>query len=324
MNDLVRIYGLTVSSEIPLHLNRPVPAGARVDLQITLAPPVARTETMPPGRVLLNLRGVRQYYAATAVDDGFRLRFFGSCDIVLDRRLTRAAVHPMRGVDPGLLSVLVGGTLLAFVLTMRGEAVVHASAVHVGDTALAFVGGSGMGKSTMATLLCAAGARLVTDDILRLDPTSSPPTCALGPTELRLRKGVEGLAQLFRTAPELRRTGDARQALTAVPSTTEDLPLAALVVPVPDHSRHRHSAEITRLSSKDAMVLLTQFPRLPGWQDAAVRRASFHHLADVVERVPVYAAVLPWGPPFPDDIARRVLSATGLTADERAVAGTAI
>ena len=69
--------------------------------------------------------------------------------------------------------MLVGGTLLAFVLTMRGEAVLHASAVQVGDAALAFVGASGMGKSTMATLLCADGARLVTDDVLRLDTTSS-------------------------------------------------------------------------------------------------------------------------------------------------------
>ena len=212
----------------------------------------------------------------------------------------------MPGADPDLLSVLVSGTLLAFVLTMRGETVLHASAVQVGDAALAFVGASGMGKSTMATLLCADGARLVTDDVLRLDTTSSPPTCALGATELRLRKGADHLAERFAdrgSAPGLRTTGDARQALAAVPATTEDLPLAALVVPVPDHSPERRTTEITRLSPKEAMVVLSQFPRLLGWQDAAVRRASFHQLADVVDRVPVHVAVLPWGPPFPEDIA---------------------
>ena len=158
----------------------------------------------------------------------------------------------MSGADPDLLSVLVSGTLLAFVLTMRGETVLHASAVQVGDAALAFVGASGMGKSTMATLLCADGARLVTDDVLRLDTTSAPPTCALGATELRLRKGADHLAERFAnqlgSAPGLRTTGDARQALAAAPATTEDLPLAALVVPVPDHSPERRTAEITRLS----------------------------------------------------------------------------
>ena len=328
VSELARVYGLTVRSEVPLHLHRPVPAGTPVDLEIALGAPVAQTEAMPPGRVLLDLRGSRRYYAATAVDEGFRLRFFGSCDVDLDPILTRATVHPMPGADPDLLSVLVSGTLLAFVLTMRGETVLHASAVQVGDAALAFVGASGMGKSTMATLLCADGARLVTDDVLRLDTTSSPPTCALGATELRLRKGADHLSERFAhqlgSAPALRTTGDARQALAAVPATTEDLPLAALVVPLPDHSPQRRTTEITRLSPTEAMVLLSQFPRLLGWQDPSVRRASFHQLADVVDRVPVHAAALPWGPPFPDDIAPSVLRATGLTADDGAEVGAAV
>ncbi|HET6939548.1 MAG TPA: hypothetical protein VFI19_13120 [Nocardioides sp.] len=324
MTSLARVYGLTVRSEVPLHLHRPVPAGAPVDLEIALGATVAPTEAMPAGRVLLDLRGSRQYYAATADGHGFRLRFFGSCDVVLTQDLRRATVHPMSGVAPDLLSVLVSGSLLAFVLTLRGDVVLHASAVQVGDAALAFVGASGMGKSTMATLLCAAGARLVTDDILRLDTTSSPPTCALGATELRLRKGADHLADQFGRAPALRTTGDARQALAAAPSTSEDLPLAALVVPVPDHSPERRTAELTRLSPKEAMMLLSQFPRLLGWQDDAVRRASFHQLADVVDRVPVHAALLPWGPPFPEDIAACVLRATGLTADRCAGVGAAV
>jgi hypothetical protein len=328
MNDLVRVYGLTVRSEVPLHLRRPVPAGIPVDLEIGLGAPAAQTAAMPPGRVLLDLRGSRRYYAATAVDQGFRLRFFGTCDVDLDRSLTRATVHPVPGADPGLLSVLVSGTMLAFVLTMRGAAVLHASAVQIGDAALAFVGASGMGKSTMATLLCADGARLVTDDVLRFDPTSSPPTCALGATELRLRKGADHLSERFAnqlgSAPGLRTTGDARQALAARPATTEDLPIAALVVPVPDHSPERRTTEITRLSPSEAMVVLSQFPRLLGWQDASIRRASFQQLADVVDQVPVHVAVLPWGPPFQEDIASQLLRATGLSADRCAGIGAAV
>ena len=322
-SQLTRIYGLTVRSEVPLHQDRAVAAGTTVDLEIALGASMPSTDAMPPGRVLLDLRGSRRYYAATADDVGFRLRFFGACDVDLDRGLTRATVHPVVGSDDDLLSVLVGGTLLAFVLTMRGEAVLHASAVQVGDAAIAFVGASGMGKSTMATLLCADGARLITDDVLRLDTTSSPPTCALGATELRLRKGADQLSQLFGRAPGLRTTADDRQALAAAASTTEDLPLAALVIPVPDHSRERRTAELMRLSPKDAITLVSQFPRLLGWQDPAVRRASFHQLADIVERVPVHTAVLPWGPPFAEDLAASVLRATGLSAQPRAEVGVA-
>jgi hypothetical protein len=318
MSDVTRVYGLTVRSEVPLHLRRPVAEGTPVDLEIVLGPPVAPTEATPPGRVLLDLRGSRRFYTATEDDLAFRLRFFGCCDVVLDRSLTRATVHPMSGADLELLPVLVSGNLLAFVLTMRGEAVLHASAVQVGTAALAFVGASGMGKSTMATLLCAAGARLVTDDVLRLDLARATPACALGATELRLRKGADHLAGRFGSPPGVRTTGDDRQAIAAAPATTEDLPLAALVVPVPDYSRERRTAEITRLSAKEAMVLLTQFPRLLGWEDPEASRRAFHQLADVVDRVPVHAAVLPWGPPCPEDIASQVLDAVGLCTDDRA------
>jgi hypothetical protein len=321
MTDLTRIYGLTVRSEVPLHQHRTMPAGSQVDLDVVLGDDATADDATPPGRVLLELRGSQGYYAATADGEVIRLRFFGSCDIDLDRGLTRATVHPVSGVHPDLLSVLVGGPLLAFVLTRRGETVLHASAVQVGGAALGFIGGSGMGKSTMATLLCAAGARLVTDDVLRLDPTASPPTCALGATELRLRKGADLLSQLFGSTPALRTTGDARCALSATPSTDEDLPLAGLVIPVPDHSPGRRAAELRRLPSQEAMVVLAQFPRLVGWRDHDVLRASFHQLADVIDRVPVHAALLPWGPPFRDDIASSVLRATGLAADEPAGAG---
>ncbi len=322
MSDLTRLYGLTIRSAVPLHQHRPVPAGTPVDLDITLGTRVAASEETPPGRLLLDLRGARLYYAATVDDDGYRLRFFGSCDVELDLALTRATVRPVVGADPDLLSVLVGGTLLAFVLTVRGQTVLHASAVQVGDRALAFIGASGMGKSTMATLLCTAGARLVTDDVLRLETTGSAPTCALGATELRLRKGADDLADRFGSSPGLRTTGDGRQALAAAASTTEDLPLAALVIPVADHAPERRSVEVRRLSSSEAMVLLPRFPRLLGWEDPAILRAGFHQLADVVDRVPVHLALLPWGPPFPDDLASSVLRATGL-ADERAGAGVA-
>ena len=314
MSELTRLYGLTIRTDVPLP-RRAVPARTPVDLRIQLGAPVAATQAMPRGRVLLDLRGSRHFYAAAVDHRGFRLRFFDTCDVELDHDLTRAVVHPVPVADPDLVAVLVGGTVLAFVLTMRGETVLHASAVQVGEAALAFVGASGMGKSTMATLLCAAGNGLVTDDVLRLDTTGPAPTCSLGATELRLRKGADHLTGRFGSAPEVRATGDGRQALAAPASTVEGLPLAGLVVPLPDHSADRRAPELERLTSCQAMVLLAQFPRLLGWQDHAVRRAGFHQLAQVVDQVPVHVARLPWGPPFPDDIATTVLRATGLASD---------
>jgi hypothetical protein len=65
------------------------------------------------------------------------------------------------------------GPMMAFVLRLRGDVVLHASAVKVGDSAMAFVGPHGSGKSTTAAALARAGCPVITDDLLRLtaEPT---------------------------------------------------------------------------------------------------------------------------------------------------------
>lgn len=157
---------------------------------------------------------------------------------VLGRLDEVAEVTPITASTPVIFTegAFDSGTLLAFVLAMRGEPVLHGSAVQSGDQALAFVGASGMGKSTMATLQAADGAGLITDDLLRLDLTRTPPGCALGATESRLRKAAGELAHQIKRSPGRRATADDREALAPQRATSEGLPLAAIVIPIPDKS----------------------------------------------------------------------------------------
>lgn len=312
MTHLTRLYGLTIKSDIPFHQDRVVSPDASIDLEIVTAGSVAPTDEIPIGRVMLHLRSERQLYIATVQDDGYLLRFFGTCDIAINRELSRATVAPVEGSDPAVIPVLVSGTLLAFILTVQGAPILHGSAVQVGDAVLAFVGASGMGKSTMATLMSADGARLVTDDILRLDLSAKPPMCSLGATELRLRKAAGDLAARFKEMPRRRLTGDERDALSIGAIGDDSAPLAAIVVPLPDKSSDRTEPVIERLSAMDAFLMLSRFPRLLGWEDEEVLRNQFQQLGDIVDQVPVYLAVLPWGPPFAPDLAGSVRRAVGL------------
>ncbi|TQL69968.1 hypothetical protein FB381_3891 [Nocardioides albertanoniae] len=314
MSELVRLYGMNIRTEIPTHQHRPVPPGARPDLEINLGPPVPATDAAPPGKVLLDLRGNQQYYTGTQHEDGFSLRFHGTCDIEIDSGLGRAVVHPVTGGESGMLSVLAGGTLLAFVLGLRRAPVLHASAVHVGDEVLAFAGASGMGKSTMATLQCADGAALVTDDLLRLDLTTRRPLCSLGATELRLRRPAAQLADVQVGAGRQRATADDRNAFAPRTATTESLPLATIVVPVIDRDPARTAVRIESLAPLDALLLLTRFPRLLGWRSPAILRDQLDQIGDLVERVPVHVAVVPAGPPFPSGLAGAVRDGVGLAA----------
>ncbi|MDJ1180896.1 hypothetical protein PJF56_18710 [Roseofilum sp. BLCC_M91] len=62
------------------------------------------------------------------------------------------------------------GPVLGFVLRLRGITCLHASAIAVGQEAIAFVGDSGAGKSTTAAAFAKLGYPILSDDIVALVP----------------------------------------------------------------------------------------------------------------------------------------------------------
>ncbi len=69
----------------------------------------------------------------------------------------------------GLVPLPLMGAVMALLLHARGLLVLHASAVEVGGRAFVFIGDKGAGKSTTAATMIAAGARLISDDVVALD-----------------------------------------------------------------------------------------------------------------------------------------------------------
>jgi hypothetical protein len=67
-----------------------------------------------------------------------------------------------------LLSYLLG-QVLSYCLLARGIEPLHATAIVVGDHAIAFLGDSGFGKSTLAATFLQKGYPLLTDDVLALE-----------------------------------------------------------------------------------------------------------------------------------------------------------
>lgn len=110
-----------------------------------------------------------------------------------------------RDVSEDAARIDVMGRVLATAIHAAGEVCFHASAVAVGGEAIAFLGAKGFGKSTLAWALVRAGARLITDDTLRvrLDAT---PMAYPGVHELRLRSDAAG--RLPPAPREARSVGD--------------------------------------------------------------------------------------------------------------------
>ncbi len=105
---------------------------------------------------------------------------------LLIRRGEEIVVQADMNAAPGTVRAFVLGPGLATLLTQRGRLVLHASAVEIDGRAIAFLGGSGWGKSTTAAALIARGHALVADDVLALDIDSCPVRALPGFPQVKL------------------------------------------------------------------------------------------------------------------------------------------
>ncbi len=307
MSEKCVVYGLIVQSERDLFpFARPASQGVSVDVRLSFGEEVP--ERGAEGEVLLSFdrEGV-SYFAERRADGAVRLVFRGSCEFRISADLVEVTAHRYPGAREGIENVLASGAQLAFQLYLRRTLVLHASAVQVGESAIAFTGGSGRGKSTMATLLCGDGASILTDDILAVDGRHGRQVARLGSPDIRLRKGAESLVASFGASTPARRTSaDARQVVTPTGRADGDVPIRAIYLPIP--SRELERPLIRRLRTSDALFVLVNTPRLFGWLDAEVRAQQFEMMARLVETVPISLVHVPWGPPFSASISEEIVA----------------
>lgn len=305
MTPCTRVYayaGLLVRSAVPLALAVEQSDHWDVDVRSSArgAPLPDRADDIDGDLIAEWRHEDAWWYVAVQDERGYRLRFRGCGEFHLTSDLTRIDVYPDPNGRPELLPILLAGTVLSFVLTLRGETVLHASAVSVGSSACAFVGPSGRGKSTLAMLMCREGATLVADDVLTVQP-GDPATCVGGSTELRLRSAARPLANELRRAA-CRTTTDDRLAVELPHAGTDPLPLSKIIIP---QARRDIAVVSTReLDRTAALTVLLGCPRVLGWRRADVLARDFQTLAALVDTVPVLVATVPWGPPFASDSVR--------------------
>jgi len=77
-------------------------------------------------------------------------------------------LEPDAGVDESLLRSTITGPAMSIILRQRGFLVLHASSVAIGNEAVAFIGGSGWGKSTLASAFHMKGYNILTEDVMAI------------------------------------------------------------------------------------------------------------------------------------------------------------
>ena len=160
-------------------------------------------------------------------DHGYRLyaRDFGLARISPDGAAVLCA--PPGAAEWDWQRFLVG-RILPWAAVLRGYEVFHASAVSIGGRVAAFVGHTGMGKTSIALRLVSGGAELVTDDVLAVEAAgqevrayAGAGIAAVRPAE-RAAIGAEAWAGL---GTELGHSG---KTYLALPVAEDPLPLGAI------------------------------------------------------------------------------------------------
>ncbi len=207
--------GMRLRTDLPVDLL--VADGEEYDVDASWGPDTDHSTQRPAGEVLAETLDVEDdpesfWYVLTRVDGGYCARFRDCGEFEISADVTDVRVRRDPNGRHELLPILLGGTVSAMLLGLRGSTVLHASAVSVDGTVMAFAGHSGQGKSTVAALMCLGGAELVTDDLLAIE-TGPVVRCRGGATELRLRDPAAHLADVEADGRR-RATADGRTAFT--------------------------------------------------------------------------------------------------------------
>ena len=137
------------------------------------------------------------------IDVGYLLRFPDLADYRVSADGSNVTCFPAPDVAEATTQHLYLNQVLPLALSKMGKLVFHASAVEVGDSAVAFVGESGRGKSTLAASFALSGFRFLTDDGLVVE------------------SGGDGYLA-FPSHPSIRLWQDSQEVL--IPSGTEPTP----------------------------------------------------------------------------------------------------
>lgn len=298
MQTYYRLFGLSLASNRPLAGLSSVPFTQWPDVELSLG-------NLPPW---LNdsWRSAAELDYVSADADGhgepavrtwklaggsqIRLRFSDGVEFVFDRLGRRLwAVWPERMCEADMAAYLLG-PVMGLLLRLRGIVCLHASAIAVGDRAIAFLGPAGAGKSTTAAAFAKLGFPVLTDDIVALLDHSE--TFLVPPGEPRLRlwpASVEALYGSPEFLPRMTPTWEKRYLNLQQDGyrfQQEALPLAAIYV-LDERSDEPFAPTVEAMSPRDQVMALIAHSYANNLLDKVLRAHEFELLSRLVQRVSI-------------------------------------
>ena len=135
------------------------------------------------------------------IESGYLLRFPALADFTVSLDGQSICCHLRNECPPETMRHLLLNQVIPITLSQLGKLVLHASACATPRGVMAFMGTTGMGKSTLAASFGLQGFPILTDDCLLVEKHDDKIACVSSYTGLRL--WPESVSALFEQEPEL-------------------------------------------------------------------------------------------------------------------------
>lgn len=238
-----------------------------------------------------SVRGVPQgSYHFHESDNGYVLQHEDRDVLLMDPELREIGLGTGFGGSEAQLELYLR-SVAPKVLFQRGVTVLHASACIAAGKLVAFAGLSGAGKTTTAHAFRIAGAALVSEDLLVLDPNAPSPAAYLT-SEASIREWARSLARTLTIEPQRKAPSTEVSGSLTGPSA----PLSLIICLDPERRRGT-DFEAESISEADALIEVMSHDFL-GAREAHAWRRYFAAAQLLVSSVPIQRAWAPQGTPI--------------------------
>ena len=229
-------------------------------------------------------------------DDGLLLRFPGLADFEIKEGWQQIRVRPVPGVGEETLRHLLLDQVLPRVLAQAGRIVLHAGGVQIGSAAMAFVGDTGSGKSTLTASFHSSGYPLLSDDGLVLSQEGNVTLAT--PTYPSLRLWPDSVTRLYEQTPTLAPMAhySAKQRVMVSDEADSNVACKLAAIFVLTNKRDTRSAEITltQLSPADACMAIIRNTFQLDVTDRGRAALLFSAASSMARQLPVFSVGFPW------------------------------
>jgi hypothetical protein len=220
----------------------------------------------------------------------FRLLYHDGTEFILDREGTHIwSVWPSDFTLEDACVYLLG-PIMGFILRLRGVVCLHASAVVIGDEAIALLGPGGAGKSTTAAAFAELGFPVLSDDIAALREEDGEFYVTPGYPRLCLwPESVSALSAVRQNLPHITPNWEKRYLDLTAPELQfqgEAVRLSAIYM-LGNRQTHASAPHFETVSPQDALIHLVGNTHANYLLDGPMRSREFESLSQIVKRVPI-------------------------------------